>query len=70
MPAAEALVARTELVSDWRALVGADPDLPVDFLPPSFPRAEARAMFLGISEALAPLAQKRFEDLVQRLEPA
>lgn len=70
VPAAEALVARTELVSDWRALVGADPDLPVDFLPPSFPRAEARAMFLGISEALAPLAQKRFEDLVQRLEPA
>ncbi|WP_139217910.1 PaaX family transcriptional regulator [Micromonospora phaseoli] len=65
---AEALVARTSLVSDWRALVGTDPDLPVDFLPPSFPRAEARAVFLSISEALAPLAQKRFEDLVQTLE--
>lgn len=61
---AEALVQRTELVNDWRALVGADPDLPARFLPPSFPRAEARTVFLNASEALAPLAQKRFEALV------
>ncbi|BCJ57546.1 PaaX family transcriptional regulator [Micromonospora endophytica] len=64
VPSAEALIQRTELVNDWRALVGADPDLPARFLPPSFPRPEARAMFLTISEALAPLAQKRFEHLV------
>ena len=62
---AQALVRRTELVNDWRALIGEDPDLPATFLPDSFPRAQARAMFLDISEALAESAQRRFEELVQ-----
>ncbi|PZG21685.1 PaaX family transcriptional regulator [Micromonospora craterilacus] len=65
---AAALVARTELVNDWRALVGDDPDLPAKFLPPSFPRAEARVMFLSTSDALAGPAQLRFEELVQTPE--
>jgi len=60
-----ALVHRTELVDDWRALVGNDPDLPAEFLPPSFPRAEARQMFLRTSEGLAQPAQLRFEELVE-----
>ncbi|MEV0718287.1 PaaX family transcriptional regulator C-terminal domain-containing protein [Asanoa sp. NPDC050611] len=59
-----ALVHRTELVDDWRALIGNDPDLPAEFLPPSFPRAEARRLFLRTSEALARPAQRRFEELV------
>lgn len=59
---AEALIRRTELVDDWRALVGKDPDLPVKFLPPSFPRAEARVLFLRTHQALARPAQVRFEE--------
>nr|WP_269440718.1 PaaX family transcriptional regulator C-terminal domain-containing protein [Micromonospora tarapacensis] len=66
----EALVQRTELVNDWRALVGDDPDLPVKFLPPSFPRAEARVLFLGTSEALSRPAQLRFEALVRTPDEA
>ncbi|WP_233558729.1 PaaX family transcriptional regulator [Micromonospora radicis] len=62
---AQALVRRTEMVNDWRALVGDDPDLPATFLPASFPRAQARAMFLETSAALAQSAQSRFEELVQ-----
>ncbi|AEB43285.1 MULTISPECIES: PaaX family transcriptional regulator C-terminal domain-containing protein [Micromonospora] len=62
---AQALVRRTEMVNDWRALVGEDPDLPAMFLPASFPRAQARAMFLETSAALARPAQQRFEELVQ-----
>ncbi len=62
---AQALVRRTELVNDWRALVGDDPDLPVTFLPATFPRARARAMFLRTCAALAQSAQARFEELVQ-----
>ncbi|MEV6690498.1 PaaX family transcriptional regulator C-terminal domain-containing protein [Micromonospora sp. NPDC051196] len=65
VPPAQALVRRTEMVNDWRALVGEDPDLPATFLPASFPRAQARTMFLDISEALAQSAQQRFEELVQ-----
>ncbi|MDG4808790.1 PaaX family transcriptional regulator C-terminal domain-containing protein [Micromonospora sp. WMMD1120] len=61
----QALVQRTELVNDWRALVGEDPDLPPDFLRASFPRAEARSMFLRTSAALAAPAQRRFEEIVR-----
>ncbi|QKW14349.1 PaaX family transcriptional regulator C-terminal domain-containing protein [Verrucosispora sp. NA02020] len=63
-----ALVARTELVNDWRALVGDDPDLPARFLPASFPRAQARVMFLRTATALAEPAQQRFEELVRTPE--
>ncbi len=62
---AAALVQRTELVDDWRALVGNDPDLPAEFLPSSFPRAKARELFLRTSESLARPAQLRFEELVE-----
>lgn len=65
VPPGEALVQRTELVDDWRALVRDDPDLPLEFLPPSFPRAEARAMFLRTYEALARPATVRFQQLVE-----
>ncbi|MDG4825160.1 PaaX family transcriptional regulator C-terminal domain-containing protein [Asanoa sp. WMMD1127] len=68
IPARAALVHRTELVDDWRALVGNDPDLPAEFLPRSFPRAKAREMFLQASTALARPAQLRFEELVETPE--
>jgi phenylacetic acid degradation operon negative regulatory protein len=65
MSPASALVHRTELVDDWRALVGNDPDLPAEFLPPSFPRAKARELFLRTSESLAQPAQRRFDEIVE-----
>jgi phenylacetic acid degradation operon negative regulatory protein len=64
VPPDEALVQRTEMVDDWRRLVRDDPDLPTDFLPTSFPRAEARAVFLRAYRALADPARTRFEELV------
>jgi phenylacetic acid degradation operon negative regulatory protein len=61
---AEALVKRTELVDDWRHLVGDDPDLPDDFLPDGFPRERARALFLATYDALSEGARARFDELV------
>lgn len=61
---AEALVQRTELVDDWRALVRDDPDLPLEFLPRSFPRDAARELFLRTYQALARPATRRFQELV------
>jgi phenylacetic acid degradation operon negative regulatory protein len=65
VPPVEALIERTQLVDDWRALVRDDPDLPLEFLPRSFPRATARELFLRTYRALAEPATVRFEQLVQ-----
>jgi phenylacetic acid degradation operon negative regulatory protein len=61
----EALIQRTEMVDDWRALVRDDPDLPAEFLPARFPRDEARATFLETYERLAEPARARFDELVR-----
>jgi phenylacetic acid degradation operon negative regulatory protein len=60
----EALVARGELVDDWRLLVRDDPDLPLEFMPEDFPRAQARRVFLETYEALADPARARFGELI------
>lgn len=60
----EALVARGELVDDWRLVVRDDPDLPLEFLPDGFPRAKARPLFLETYEALATPARERFFELI------
>ncbi|MBO9554951.1 MAG: PaaX family transcriptional regulator [Cellulomonas sp.] len=65
--AARALVARTTLMDAWRQLVLDDPDLPLEVLPPAWPRAQARAMLLEVHSALGPLAQER---LVEVMSPA
>ncbi|HEX9643087.1 MAG TPA: PaaX family transcriptional regulator C-terminal domain-containing protein [Acidimicrobiia bacterium] len=61
---AEALVARGELVDDWRLLVRDDPDLPLEFLPEDFPRRHARELFLATYAALAAPARARFDELI------
>jgi phenylacetic acid degradation operon negative regulatory protein len=61
---AEALVGRTELVDEWRQFARDDPDLPVEFLPAGFPRAQARELFIATYATLAQPAQERFEELV------
>lgn len=60
----EALVRRTELVDDWRALVRDDPDLPAAFLPERFARDEARELFLATYDALTEPAATCFEALI------
>jgi phenylacetic acid degradation operon negative regulatory protein len=60
----EALVERGQLVDSWRVLVRDDPDLPLEFLPESFPRRQARRLFLETYTALAEPARARFEELI------
>lgn len=60
----EALVARGELVDDWRLLVRDDPDLPLEFMPEDFPRRQSRQLFLETYEALTEPARARFEELM------
>lgn len=64
IPPEEALVARGELVDDWRLLVRDDPDLPLEFLPDGFPRQQARLVFLETYERLAEPARRRFDELM------
>ncbi len=61
----QALVQRTELMDAWRSFPREDPDLPAEFLPPSWPRAEARELFLAAYDALAPMAESRFTELAR-----
>ncbi|WP_052668704.1 PaaX family transcriptional regulator [Nitriliruptor alkaliphilus] len=68
VPPAEALIQRTEMVDEWRLLVRDDPDLPTEFLPPDFPREEARATFLETYRALAEPAGARFDELARSRE--
>jgi phenylacetic acid degradation operon negative regulatory protein len=70
VPPSEALVRRTELTDDWRRLVRDDPDLPAEFLPSDFPRAEAREVFLRSHSALAAPARVGFEELVRTPDEA
>ncbi|HEY8525691.1 MAG TPA: PaaX family transcriptional regulator C-terminal domain-containing protein [Acidimicrobiales bacterium] len=64
IPAAEALVARTELMRRWRALALTDPQLPDELLPADWPRNTARARFVEAYDALGPLAELRVRELV------
>lgn len=65
--APRALVARTTLMDAWRRFCQLDPDLPPELLPTSWPRDEARDLFLEVHTALGPLAQHR---LVEVLTPS
>lgn len=61
---AEALVARTRMMDDWRVFPRQDPDLPDSLLPPQWPRAEARACFLEAWTRLQPAAELRLRLLL------
>lgn len=62
--AAEALVARTALMDFWSNLPNLDPELPRELLQTSWPRDEARSLFLELYDLLAPLAEARVRQLV------
>ena len=61
---AEALAARTDVLSRWRELVTTDPKLPDELMPDDWPRAEARRRFAAAYDALGPLAEARVLQVV------
>ena len=67
--AAEALRARTEIMDAWRNMPNLDPELPLELLPPSWPRRHARELFVEIYDSLGPLAELRIKQIFARCSP-
>jgi phenylacetic acid degradation operon negative regulatory protein len=66
---ADALVARTRVMNEWRAFPAMDPDLPYELLPPAWPRAAARDLFIACYDLLGPLAARRVRQIIARYSP-
>lgn len=67
--ASAALVARTEIMDTYRRFPGLDPQLPLDLMPPDWPRARARDLFAKAYDWLGPLAVARVRQLVSETAP-
>jgi len=67
--AADALVARTRVMNEWRAFPAMDPDLPDELLPPAWPRENARELFIACYDLLGPLAARRVRQIIARYSP-
>jgi phenylacetic acid degradation operon negative regulatory protein len=65
----DALVARTRVMNEWRAFPAMDPDLPGELLPPAWPRAQARELFISCYDLLGPLAVRRVRQIITRYSP-
>jgi len=61
---AEALVERTRVMDVWRQFPNLDPELPEDVLGEAWPRDDARAIFARVYDALGPLAEMRFRQVL------
>jgi phenylacetic acid degradation operon negative regulatory protein len=66
---ADALVARTRVMNEWRAFPAMDPDLPGELLPPAWPRERARELFIACYDLLGPLAVHRVRQIIARYSP-
>jgi phenylacetic acid degradation operon negative regulatory protein len=62
--AAEAFIARADVLGRWREVVAADPRLPDELLPGDWPRRTARRAFVEAYDGLGPLAELRVLQLV------
>src|SRR6266699_2861776 len=69
VPPTDALIARTRVMDEWRAFPGLDPDLPTELLPPAWPRASARELFIACYDLLGPLAALRIRQIITRYSP-
>ena len=67
---AEALVARTRIMDEWRVFPRNDPDLPPEILGKDWPREAARSLFLECYESLAGTAELRLRALMDRYASA
>ncbi|WP_342768797.1 PaaX family transcriptional regulator [Allorhizocola rhizosphaerae] len=61
-----AVRARTEVMDSYRRFPVLDPLLPIEFLPPGWPRARAREVFVAVYDGLAEPAQEHVRALVAR----
>ena len=59
-----ALVERTRVMDVWRQFPNLDPELPEDVLGDAWPRHEAREIFARVYDALGPLAEMRFKQVL------
>ena len=66
---ADALVARTRVMNEWRAFPALDPDLPDELLPEAWPRATARELFIACYDLLGPIATRRVRQIIARYSP-
>jgi phenylacetic acid degradation operon negative regulatory protein len=66
---ADALVARTRVMNEWRAFPALDPDLPDELLPAAWPRATARELFIACYDLLGPIATRRVRQIIARYSP-
>ena len=66
---ATALVARTWVMDVWRQFPNLDPELPEDALPAGWPRRQARDIFARVYDALGPLAEERFREILAEHAP-
>ncbi len=66
---ADALVARTQVMDEWRAFPAMDPDLRDELLPPAWPRAAARELFIACYDLLGSLATRRVRQIIARYCP-
>jgi phenylacetic acid degradation operon negative regulatory protein len=66
---AEGLVARTRVMDVWRQFPNLDPELPEDVLPAGWPRREAHEIFAQVYDALGPLAEVRFQQILTEHAP-
>lgn len=69
VPPDEALVLRTRLMDRWRAFPAIDPELPAQLLPADWPCAPARKAFIAMYDALAPGAERRVRQVIDRYAP-
>lgn len=65
---ADALIARTALMDAWRTFPNLDPELPAALLPPRWPRARARELFIDLYDGLASLAEQRVVQVVAQFD--
>lgn len=63
---AAAVRARSEVLNEYRRFPVLDPLLPLDLLPPDWPRARARAVCVGVYDGLAQAAQDHVRGVVAR----
>lgn len=61
---ADALVARTRLMDEWRTFLALDPKLPAEVLPMDWPRTAARRTFASLYDGLGDLALLRARQIV------
>ncbi|MEV4412833.1 PaaX family transcriptional regulator C-terminal domain-containing protein [Catellatospora sp. NPDC049609] len=64
---AAAVRARTEVMDVYRRFPVLDPLLPADLLPPGWPRARAREVFVAVYDGLAEPAQEHVRGIVARV---